>query len=164
MNNILRHIIRIVLLLLLQGLFINNLHWLGVFHPYIYVIGLLMLPMTLPRWAEMLIGAGVGLIMDAICSTAGVHMAACVAICYVRPLLISRLVQESQRISTQTCTNTIGAWQCLTTASVIIVLHHSLVLLLEHWSLAHGWWLIMNIVLSSVVTFVLFFLYDRTQQ
>lgn len=91
-------------------------------------------------------------------------MAACVAICYVRPLLISRLVQESQRIGTQTCTNTIGAWQFLITAILMIVLHHSLVLVLEHWSWAHSWWLLLNILLSSLVTFVLFFLYDRTQQ
>lgn len=164
MNNILRHSIRFIVVILLQGLLINNLHWLGVFHPYIYIIPLIMLPVSLPRWAEMLIGAVLGLLMDMICSTAGVHMAATVAVAYFRPLLIQRLVQDAQRISTQMCSLTMGDWQFLTTLGVMITFHHLLVFLLEAWSLQHLWWLILTTLLSSLITFLIGFLYDRTQR
>lgn len=164
MNNTLKHIIRLVVLLLLQGLLINNLHFLGIFHPYLYVLALIFLPASLPRWAELMIGAAVGLVMDTICSTAGVHMAACVAVAYFRPLLISRLVQDSKRIGSQVCSATLGDWQFMTLAGVMILLHHTLVLLLEAWSVEHWGWLLISISFSSLITFVLVFLYDRTQR
>jgi len=164
MNSVWRHIIRCVGFILLQWLLINNLHWLGAFHPYIYLLPLLLLPASLPRWAEMLIGAVVGLVMDMICSTAGVHMAATVAVAYFRPLLVHRLVQDAQRISTQISSATMGNWQFFTMLSIMIVLHHTLVFVLEAWSLAHVGWLLFTILLSSVVTFLIGFLYDRAQR
>ena len=164
MNNILRHFIRFVLVILLQWLLINNLHWLGIFHAYIYILPLLMLPATTPRWAEMLIGAAVGLIMDVVCSTAGVQMAATVAGAYFRPLLIGRLVQESQRISTRICSATMGNWQFITLLVLMVVFHHTLALLLEAWSVTHLEWLIPTILLSSFATICIGFLYDKTQR
>lgn len=164
MNNVLKHIIRLIVLLLLQGLLVNNLHFMGVFHPYIYMICLLFLPSSLPRWVELLIGAAVGLCMDAICSTAGVHMAACVAVSYFRPLMMARLVQDVNRISSQICSSTLGNWQFMALSALMILIHHTLVMLLEAWSVQHLGWLLLNILLSSLVTFVLVFLYDRTQR
>lgn len=164
MNNTLKHIIRLVFLLLIQGLLINNLHFLGIFHLYIYIFFLLFLPASLPRWVELLIGAMVGLVMDAMCSSAGVHLAACVAVSYFRPLMINRLVQDANRIVSQVCSATIGNGQFMTVAGIMILLHHTLVLLLEAWSIAHWGWLLMSILLSSLMTFVLVFLYDRTQR
>lgn len=164
MNNVLRHIIQIVVFLLLQWLLINNLHWLGAFHPYIYILPLLLLPASLPRWAEMLIGTLVGLLMDLVCTTFGVHMAATVALTYIRPLLIQRLVQDAQRISTSVSSFTMGEWQFFTMLAITITIHHTLVFFLEAWSLAHVGWLMFTILLSSVVTFFIGFLYDRTQR
>jgi len=164
MNNILRHIFRVAVFILLQWLLVNNLHWLGAFHPYIYILALIMLPASLPRWAEMLIGAVVGLLMDVLCSTAGVHMAATVAVAYVRPLLLDRLIQDAQRIATQVCSITMGNWQYFTTLAVMIILHHTLVFLLEAWSMQHIAWLLLTTLMSSVVTFIVGFLYDRTQR
>jgi len=164
MNSLVRHIIRLLAFILLQWLLINNLHWLGAFHPYLYILPLIMLPASLPRWVEMLLGAIVGLIMDMICSTMGVHMAATIALAYCRPLLIARLVQDAQRIHSQLCAATIGDWQFLTLLGLLTLLHHTLVFLLEAWSLQHLGWLILTILLSSVLTFIIGFLYDRTQR
>ncbi|MCQ2342427.1 MAG: rod shape-determining protein MreD [Paludibacteraceae bacterium] len=164
MNSTIKHILRFVCLLALQLLLINNLHWLGAFHPYVYVLALLMLPASMPRWVEMFIGAAIGLLMDACCTTAGVHMAACVAVAYLRPLLLGQFVQDTQRIVTQVCTATVGARPFLLTVATLIVVHHALICFLEAWSLEHFGWLLLTTLISSAVTFVLAFLYDRTQQ
>lgn len=164
MNNAAKHIIRLVVLILLQALLINNLHWLGIFHPSIYIIGLLLLPATLSRTAELFIGAAVGLIMDIIYSTAGAHMAACVAVAYFRPLLIHQLVQDANRIGTQVCSASIGPRQFIILASLMIALHQVLVLFLEAWSLDHTGWLILSALCSAGVTILLAWLYDRTQR
>lgn len=164
MSTIAKHIIRFVVLLLLQLLLINNLHWLGLVHPYIYVLVLIMLPITFPAWAEMLVGAAIGLIMDAFYSTPGIHMAACVMITYIQPKMITALVQDSQRISTQVCSATVGNWPFLITCLTLTFIHHTMVLYLEAWSMARFWWTLLSVVVSTAVTFTLAVLYDRLQQ
>ncbi len=164
MDSIGKHIVRFILLLFLQVLLINNLHWLGLVHPYIYVFFLLMLPVALPRWAEMLLGVITGCTMDMFCSTPGVHMAACVAVTYLRPILLARLVQDSQRIATQVCSATIGDWPFISLASLLTVLHHGLVFILEAWSWQHVWWTLLGVLISSLISIVLVVLYDRMQQ
>ena len=55
---------RYAIVMLLQVLLFNQLQLFGVCHPYIYVMCLLMMPITLPHSVDMVIGAVVGLIMD----------------------------------------------------------------------------------------------------
>ena len=50
--------------MVLQVLLINRLQLGGVCHPFIYILPLLTMPITLPRWADMLIGLAAGLLMD----------------------------------------------------------------------------------------------------
>ncbi len=75
---------------------INNLQLGGYCHPYLYVVCLLVMPLTLPRWVDLLIGALVGLTLDAFCNSAGVHMAACTMLMLIRPYLIERMVVDSE--------------------------------------------------------------------
>ena len=61
--------------MVLQVLLINRLQLGGVCHPFIYILPLLTMPITLPRWADMLIGLAAGLLMDVFCNSLGVHAA-----------------------------------------------------------------------------------------
>ena len=163
MNNIVRHSLRFVWVILLQVLLFNNLHWLGIAHPYIYILFLLFLPASWPRWTEMLIGAFTGVIMDIACSSPGVHMSACVAIAYLRPLLLRRLVQEVERIDTEIRSYTIGLQPFVVLCAILIPLHHAMVVVLEAWNLHMFGWKVLSILLSSILTMVLVLLFDRTE-
>ena len=93
-----REIGRLLLVLALQVLLFDHLHignW-GVV--MMYVLFLINLPVRIPRWAEMLIGLTVGLVMDMWHSSLGIHIAACVALSFARPLLLSQAVQDIERI------------------------------------------------------------------
>ena len=68
-----KQIVRYVVIMLLQVLLFDQLQLMGICHPYIYVLCLLMMPITLPRISDMLIGAVVGLVMDIFCNSLGVH-------------------------------------------------------------------------------------------
>ena len=60
---------RYIVVMLLQVLLFDQLQLWGVCHPYIYILCLLMMPITLPHSVDMIIGAGVGLIMDTCCNS-----------------------------------------------------------------------------------------------
>ena len=103
-----KQIVRYVVVMLLQVLLFDQLQLMGICHPYIYVLCLLMMPITLPRISDMLIGAVVGLVMDIFCNSLGVHMTACILLMYVRPYLLSVLVNESDRLNEQLSLRTLG--------------------------------------------------------
>lgn len=155
-----KQIVRFVVLLLLQVLLVNNLQFLGVCHPYIYLLGLLALPLVLPRWADMLIGVGVGLLMDVFCNSLGVHTAACVMVMYMRPYLVNRYVTDMDRFNKEVSIGSIGLLNYVLYTSFLIVLHHTMVFYLTAWSVQHFWFTLLEVVVSSVVTFVLIMTYS----
>lgn len=155
-----RQIGHFVLLLLLQVLLINNLQFLGVCHPYIYILCLLMMPITLPRWADMLIGAFVGLVVDIFCNSLGVHIAACVLLMYVRPYLIDAYVSDRERLIGDIDTQSIGVLDFIKYIVILVLLHHTMVFCLTVWSFSHFWFTLLEIVVSSAVGIVLIIGYD----
>ena len=155
------NIVRFLLCLLLQVVLFNRLWLFGVCHPYIYILCLLALPFTLPRWAEMLVAAATGMVMDMICSSPGVHMAACTLIGYLRPLLIHSLVQEPDRLVQDVSSATIGRMEYLKLLALLTLVHHAAVFMLDAWSL-NAWWLtLIRIVCSAALTIGLLLTFDR---
>lgn len=161
---VLRHILSLVIVLLLQMLVFNNLHFLGICHPYIYILFLIALPIRIPQWIELLIGFGVGLIVDMFCGSPGVHTAACSFLAYLRPIFIRRTIQDAERISMTIDGLSIGFNEYVKLVVLYTLLHHTLVFLIEAWSLAHFWLLLAKIIVSSLFTIALLLFYDRIKQ
>ena len=85
---------RYIVVMLLQVLLFNQLQLWGICHPYIYILCLMMMPITLPLSVEMIIGAIAGLIMDVFCNSIGIHMAACILLMFIRPYLLGVIVNQ----------------------------------------------------------------------
>lgn len=85
---------RLLLLVALQVLLFDHLHIAIWGFPMVYILFLLNLSPRLPKWAELLIGCSVGLLMDVWYSSLGIHMAACVAIAFIRPMLLDNMLQD----------------------------------------------------------------------
>lgn len=155
-----RQIGRLVLLLALQVLLFNHLQiaWLGF--PMVYVLFLINLPAQLPRWGEMLIGFAVGLLMDVWFNSLGVHIAACVAVGFLRPLLLGNLVQEIERVKDNVCNRSIGRVEYIKCAVILVVIHHFIVFALEAWSLQNWWIVLLQTIVSSMMTLTVILGYD----
>ena len=50
-----------ILLVLFQGLILNNIEFGGYIVPFLYVVFILALPFETPNWLVLLIGFGLGL-------------------------------------------------------------------------------------------------------
>lgn len=159
-----RYILLAIVVMLLQLLLFNNLHFLGICHPFAYVIILLCLPMSLPRWGELLLGAGVGLIADMICSSPGVHTAACVVLSYLRPIVVSRMVQDAERLTDTVSGATVGKNIFWILAAILVPIHHFMVFLLEYWSFSQLGWVLLATLLSSLLTLLIVIVLDLIHQ
>jgi rod shape-determining protein MreD len=126
----------------------------------VYVLILMNLPANTPRWAEMLIGAVLGLIFDVLNTSLGVNMAACVAFTFIRPIILAHLVQDLERVKGEVYIRSIGTIEYIRTLVFLTVLHHLMVFSLEAWSL-HNWWMvIIQTLLSSLMTLTIIIGYN----
>ena len=146
---------RYILVMVLQVLLFYQLQLMGVCHPYVYILCLLMMPITLPHSVDMIIGAAVGLVMDIFCNCLGVHTAACILLMYVRPYLIGALVNDKDRLNEQISLRAIGMEAMFKYVVILVVLHHLTVFMLAAWSWAHIGFVLLETFVSSVITILL---------
>lgn len=155
-----RHILRLVVSFLLQILIVSNLQLLGVCSPFVYIVFLLMMPTTLPKWADLLIGAALGFTMDIFCNSLGIHMAACTMICYLRRPIIQNLLMDYDRLTGEINSSSLGLQNFIKYVIVLVSIHHSMVFLLNAWSLGHLWWTILTIMVSALFSIGMILGYD----
>lgn len=155
-----KQILRFVVIMLLQLLLINQLQFFGICRPYIYLMCLLMMPITLPVSVDMLIGMAVGLLMDILSNSIGVHMAACVVVMYARQRIIHTMITESERLTSEISLVSIGAEAFIRYTIGMIVVHHSIVFIMSAWSIDQLGWTILRIIVSGMVSAGLILLYN----
>lgn len=146
---------RYLLIMVLQVLLFDQLQLWGACHPYIYVLCLLMMPITLPHSVDMLIGAFAGFIMDIFCNSLGVHMAACILLMYIRPYLIGVIVNDKDRLNEQISLHAIGMEALLKYTVIMVLIHHLTVFSLAAWSWSHLGFVLLETIVSSTITILL---------
>ena len=148
-------IIRFVVVYLLQILLVNNLHFMGVVDPCIYILALLVLPAEVNKLWQLLIGFAAGFVMDIFCNSMGVHTLACTTLMFARPSLIGWLVQEDERLVGTISSLTLG-WETYIKYVVFsTVIHHTLVFLFSAFTFRAFWLTLIQIIVSSLLTIVL---------
>ena len=143
---------RYIIVMLLQVLLFNQLQLVGVCHPYIYVMCLLMMPITLPHSVDMVIGAVIGLIMDIFCNSLGIHMAACITLMFLRPYVLGLIINDKERLNEQINQQTIGLGALLKYVAILNPIHHLMVFALGAWSWHHMGFVLLETVVSSVIS------------
>lgn len=151
---------RYVVVMLLQVLLFDQLQLWGACHPYIYILCLLMMPITLPHNVDMLIGASVGLVMDVFCNSLGVHTAACILVMFIRPYLIGALVNDKDRLNEQISLRSIGMEAILRYVVIMVIIHHLMVFALAAWSWSHIGFVLLETLVSSLVTILIIIGYN----
>lgn len=143
---------RYIIVMMLQVLLFDQLQLWGVCHPYIYVLCLLMMPITLSHSADMLIGAAAGFIMDIFCNSLGIHTAGCILIMFIRPYLLGAIVNDKDRLNEQISLHAVGMEALVKYVVILVVLHHFVIFSLAAWSWSHMGFVLMETIVSSILT------------
>lgn len=151
---------RYIIVMLLQILLFDQLQLWGACHPYIYVACLLMMPITLPHSADMIIGAVIGLIMDIFCNSMGVHTASCILLMFVRPYLLGVIINDKDRLNEQISLRSVGMEAFIKYTVILVLLHHLTVFSLAAWSWTHIGFVLLETVISSIVTILIIIGYN----
>lgn len=155
-NLILKLIGRFVLLIFIQVFLLNNVNLLGYVNPYLYVLFIVLFPLTGNKTTLILLSFLMGLSIDIFENSGGVHAAASVFIAYIRPVVLRYsfgLSYEHNNIKLYRA----SASEKITYLGSMILFHHIILFLLEIFSLNHISLLLKSTIFSGLFTFVLIY-------
>lgn len=152
-----KNIIRIAFFVLLQGLVLNRIDlWQGYILPFIYILGILMLPLNTPRLMVLIAGFATGLAVDSFTSTAGLHTSACLVLAFFQPLVQKVLSpREGYDAGIGPTLHDLGWGWFLTYASTLTFIHHLWLFFMEQFRFTPFFTTFGKVILSGAVTVVL---------
>jgi len=141
-------------LVLIQVLIFNQVQFSGFFNPYIYVLFIILLPLSTPRYAILILAFLLGLVIDIFSNSLGVHSAATVFAAYVRPLVI-RLIsnREDDRSDYPGLNQNKLSW-FINYVFIIVFLHHTMLFYLEVYTFANFFNTLYRVILSSLFSII----------
>jgi len=149
---VLQNIIRFILLVLLQVLVLNNIQFLGYINPYLYILIILALPVQMPRWLSLILAFGLGLIIDAFANTIGMHAFATVLVAFLRNGIIKLFTSIEEGNNPTPSFYSFGVSAYVKYVVVLVLIHHSTLLMLEAFSFVNFGITLIKIILSTAVT------------
>ena len=94
-NNLLRGFIYFVVFVLIQVLVLNNIHFLRIATPFLYLYFIIKMPVGSSRTQVVFFSFIAGVVIDTFSNTPGMHAAACTLAGFCREPLIRPLVSEA---------------------------------------------------------------------
>lgn len=94
-----RNVGRLVLLLAIQVLILNQVYLGGYVMPMLYVLFVLMLPTGMKRIPLLLTAFGVGLLMDVLSNALGFHALSCTVVAMLRIWFADRLLTRGEPVT-----------------------------------------------------------------
>ncbi len=154
--DILSYLLRLIALVIIQLLVINNIELNSMVNPYIYVAFILMLPVTIKPWQLVFISFFTGALMDAFSSTPGLHMAATTLMGYIQiHYLKATTTKEDMEARTVPSISQKGIVWFTVYAFSMIFLHHLLLFFLEIYGFNELLSTLGRVLFSTLVTLLL---------
>ena len=163
MNLGVKHIIRFILLLAFQVLFLNRISPLHQFIvPYIYFVFILWLPFRIKRTPLLFLAFVTGVISDFFFITPGLHAASCVLIGYLRPFIINILLPKEQTEwgAEEPDRKTMGSFTYMIYLTLMTVVHHAYLIFLEWLQFGDFGFFIGKLLATTIISLMLISLTD----
>lgn len=156
LNEIIRNIIRFILLVGVQVLIINNIELGRFINPFLYVLFIIILPFETPKWLVLISAFLIGLTMDMFSDTGGMHAAACVFMGYIRPGVLKLFSpRDGYEFGTQPTVQYLGVPWFLSYAGILILSHHLILFFIEIFRFSEFFSTLFRVIVSSFFTLFL---------
>lgn len=147
--------------LLLQLLLSESLSWDLHFVSYPYVLPLLLVPMHAPEGRQLLAAALLGLLIDLLYGTLGVHIAATVVLTYSKGLVLRAFTPASLRESQVYPRPLYMGWSWYVIyLSILLFVHQACVFSLEAGAFLHTLYILSTWFKSLFLTWLFFVLLE----
>lgn len=150
-----------ILLLLLQVTVLDNIYLFKLLHPYLYILFILTLPISTPKWLLLILSFAAGLVLDLFNNTPGMHASACVFIGFMRPSILQLYPPKDEDVTELAPhIHTLGLFNFLMYALILTFLHHLVLMFVEVFELAEFEHTLLRVVVNTGVSFLLIVVTD----
>ncbi len=155
MQLVFQNILRFILVVLVQVFVLDNIQFLGYVSPMLYILFILSLPVRFPRGGVLLLAFFIGLIIDMFNNTMGIHAFATVFAAFFRRPAINLSVSTEEMGNPTPSFRSFGVNAYIKYVIIVVLLHHTVLFLVESFSFMNLTLLIPKIIISSLVTILL---------
>ncbi|TDQ22842.1 rod shape-determining protein MreD [Tenacibaculum caenipelagi] len=158
MNKTLYIIFLFVFLLLLQGLVLNNVLFLGYINPYLYIVFVFLYPLKENRFPFLILAFLLGLFVDAFSNSGGIHAFSTLFIAYIRPFFFRTIFKKTTSDYQLFNLRHESFDKVFNYTTSLTIIHHFILFNLINFSFYNFSNVLINTLFSSVFTLVLYFL------
>lgn len=155
-RNLFSYIPLILFLGLVQILFLKNLAIFGIAFGFIYLLGILSLPISLKTTQLLLIAFGLGFIVDIFYETTGMHTAAATLLAFARPLWLRAISPTGDYMDTEKPSlDEMGLVWFLTYSFPLIFVYSLVFFTADQWGTSGFLGVLSKSLFSSILTCLL---------
>lgn len=154
-NNFLRGLAYFVVFVLVQVLVLNNIHFLRIATPFLYLYFILKLPVGTSPSKVVFFSFLIGLVIDMFSNTPGIHASACTFAGFCREPLIRVFMGKELPDGVFPSYKTFGFGGFLRYVLSFVLIQHTTLFLIESLTLFDPLFLVIRIVASVLMTVLL---------
>ena len=147
-----------MVLLIAQALVFNHIDFFGYINPYVYLLFIILYPANNNRVTFLVVSFLLGLGIDMLSDSGGVHAAACVVAAYIRPVVLKfsfGMLYEHQNIKYSNA----EFGSLLGYVSILAFSHHFVLFLLETFNISQVLLIVQKTLFSGIFTVILSLLF-----
>ena len=150
-----------IFIILIQGLVINNIQIGVYFYPMVYIMIILMLPFEINIFIMLLVSILLGIGVDTLSDTYGLHTSSAIMIGYFRPYILKIIrPRDGYETGVMPSVHDMGYTWFLTYSLLMVFIHHLWFFTFEVFRLDLIQLIIFKTILSTIASFTIIFIFQ----
>lgn len=154
-NNLLRGSLYFLVLVLVQVLILNNIHFLRMATPFLYLYFIIKIPVGTSQTKVVFFSFLIGWVIDMFSNTGGMHAAACTLAGFIRQPLINFFMGKDLAEGLYPSYRTFGYGGFFRYVLIFVLIHHVALFLIESLTFFDPLFLAVRIAASVITTTLL---------
>jgi hypothetical protein len=150
-----KYVLMFFSLVLAQVLIFNQVQFSGFFNPYAYLLFIILLPLSTPRYLVLILAFLLGLTIDIFSNSLGVHSAATVFAAYARPLVIRVISNREDDKSDYPGLHQNKLIWFVNYVLIMVLLHHTVLFYLEVYTFTNFFNTFYRVIFSSLFSIII---------
>ena len=130
-NQIIKYGFMFIGLILTQVLILNHIQFSGYVNPYIYLLFVLLLPLSTPKYMVLLLAFSIGLTVDIFSNSLGIHSFATVFAAFFRPYVIRLITAREEDKSDYPGLKQNKFQWFISYVTIMVLIHHFVLFYIE---------------------------------
>lgn len=158
-TEIIKTVLRCLLLVILQVLIIQNINLTGYIILLPYVMAILILPFETNKLIVLFAAFLLGVFVDYFYDSSGLHATACTVMGFSRHYVLKYIApRDGYDVGVRPTVEDMGLEWFLRYAGTLVLIHHFVLFYLEIFRFSEFFWTLLRVILSSMGTLLLIYL------